>query len=85
MSLDAATGKYDFSMDLGMQNVVTSIDPVTGAKTINHAVVVGDGETKTVCPHAGGAKSWIPGALNPETKILYVPLGGVLHGSDSGG
>ena len=73
-ALDAATGKYDFSMDLGVQNVVTAIDPVTGAKTINHAVVVGDGETKTVCPHAGGAKSWIPGALNPETKILYVPL-----------
>ncbi len=72
--LDAATGKYDFSMDLGLQNVVTSIDPVTGAKTINHQVVIGDGETKTVCPHAGGAKSWIPGSLNPETKILYVPL-----------
>lgn len=73
-ALDAATGKYDFSMDLGLQNVVTAIDPVTGAKTINHKVVVGDGETKTVCPHAGGAKSWIPGSLNPETKILYVPL-----------
>jgi alcohol dehydrogenase (cytochrome c) len=72
--LDAANGKYDFSMDLGIQNVVTAIDPVTGAKTINHQVVVGDGETKTVCPHAGGAKSWIPGSLNPETKILYVPL-----------
>ncbi|HTC87326.1 MAG TPA: PQQ-binding-like beta-propeller repeat protein [Bryobacteraceae bacterium] len=72
--LDAANGKYDFSMDLGIQNVVTAIDPVTGAKTINQQVVVGDGETKTVCPHAGGAKSWIPGSLNPETKILYVPL-----------
>jgi alcohol dehydrogenase (cytochrome c) len=73
-ALDAATGKYAFSMDLGLQNVVTSIDPVTGAKAINHAVVVGDGETKTVCPHAGGAKSWIPGALNPDTKVLFVPL-----------
>jgi alcohol dehydrogenase (cytochrome c) len=73
-ALDAATGKYDFSFDVGIQNVVTAIDPVTGAKTINHQVVVGDGETKTVCPHAGGAKSWIPGSLNPNTKILYVPL-----------
>ncbi len=73
-ALDAATGKYAFSMDLGLQNVVTSIDPVTGAKTINHQVVVGDGETKTVCPHAGGAKSWIPASLNPETKVLFVPL-----------
>lgn len=72
--VDAATGKYEFSMDLGLQNVVTSIDPVTGAKTINHKVVVGDGETKTVCPHAGGAKSWIPGSLDPDSKILYVPL-----------
>jgi alcohol dehydrogenase (cytochrome c) len=73
-ALDAATGKYAFSVDLGLQNVIASADPVTGAKTINHAVVMGDGETKTICPHAGGAKSWIPGALNPETKILYVPL-----------
>ena len=73
-ALDAATGKYDFSIDLGIQNVIASVDPVTGAKTINHQVVIGDGETKTVCPHAGGAKSWIPGSLNPDTKILYVPL-----------
>ena len=73
-ALDAATGKYAFSMDLGLQNVIASADPVTGAKTINRQVVIGDGETKTVCPHAGGAKSWIPGALNPESKILYVPL-----------
>ncbi len=72
--LDAATGKYDFSMDLGVQNVIESVDPVTGAKTINHKVIVGDGETKTVCPHAGGAKSWIPASVNPATKILYVPL-----------
>jgi len=72
--VDAATGKYDFSMDLGVQNVIESVDPVTGAKTINHKVVIGDGETKTVCPHAGGAKSWIPASVNPATKILYVPL-----------
>ena len=73
-ALEAATGKYAFSMDLGLQNVIASADPVTGAKTINHQVVIGDGENKTVCPHAGGAKSWIPASLNPETKILYVPL-----------
>jgi alcohol dehydrogenase (cytochrome c) len=73
-ALDAATGKYAFSFDLGVQNVIASADPVTGAKTISHQVVMGDGETKTVCPHAGGAKSWIPGSLNPDTKILYVPL-----------
>ena len=72
--VDAQTGRYLFSKDLGLQNVVTAIDPKTGAKTINPKVVPGDGETKMVCPHAGGAKNWIPSSYNPETKILYTPL-----------
>lgn len=73
-ALDAANGQYAFSMDLGLQNVVTAIDPKTGAKTINPRTLPGDGENKLVCPHAGGAKNWLPGSYNPETKILYVPL-----------
>jgi alcohol dehydrogenase (cytochrome c) len=74
-AVDAATGKYDFSIDLGLQNVVTAIDPKTGAKTINPKVVPGGGSNPIlVCPHAGGAKNWIPSSYNPDTKILYVPL-----------
>jgi alcohol dehydrogenase (cytochrome c) len=72
--IEAANGQYVFSMDPGLQNVVSSIDPKTGAKSINPRIIPGDGETKTVCPHAGGAKSWIPSSYNPETKILYTPL-----------
>jgi alcohol dehydrogenase (cytochrome c) len=34
----------------------------------------GDGQSKMVCPHVDGAKSWIPGSFNPDTKIMYVPL-----------
>src|SRR5581483_8307943 len=59
-ALEADTGKYAFSFDLGLQNVITAIDPQTGAKTFNPALVPGDGEAKIVCPHAGGARSWIP-------------------------
>lgn len=73
-ALDAATGEYVFSIDLGLQNVISSVDPKTGAKKIDPKIVPGDGETKTVCPHAGGAKSWIPASYNPATKMLYVPL-----------
>jgi len=73
-AMDAATGAYAFSMDLGVQNVVTAIDPKTGAKTIDPTLVPGDGQTKFVCPHAGGAKSWLPSSYNPRTKVLYVPL-----------
>ncbi len=72
--VEAQTGKYVFSMDLGLQNVVTAIDPKSGAKQINTKLVPGDGETKMVCPHAAGGKSWIPGSFNPGTKILYMPI-----------
>jgi alcohol dehydrogenase (cytochrome c) len=73
-ALEADNGAYLFSMDLGIQNVVTAIDPRTGAKTIDRKLVPGDGDTKFVCPHAGGAKSWIPSSYNPDTRILYIPL-----------
>jgi alcohol dehydrogenase (cytochrome c) len=73
-ALEADTGKYLFSMDLGLQNVVTAIDPKTGAKTINPNTIPGDGEAKMVCPHAGGAKIWLPSSYNAGTKLLYLPL-----------
>ena len=73
-ALDAQTGQYAFSVDLGLQNVVSAVDPKTGAKTINPRTIPGDGETKLVCPHAGGAKNWLPASYNADTKILYVTL-----------
>lgn len=72
--LDAETGKYIYSKDLGLQNIVSAIDPVTGKKTINPQTLPGDGETHFVCPHVDGAKSWLPGSYNPNTRIMYVPL-----------
>ena len=72
--LDAETGKWIYSKDLGLQNIVTSIDPATGRKNINPEAMPVDGKTHFICPHVDGAKSWIPGSYNPETKIMYVPL-----------
>jgi len=72
--LDAETGKWIYSKDLGLQNVVASIDPVTGKKNIDPNALPGDGKDRIICPHAGGAKNWIPGSYNPGTRILYVPL-----------
>jgi alcohol dehydrogenase (cytochrome c) len=72
--LEADTGKYVFSMDLGLQDVVTAIDPKTGAKTIDPKKIPGRDKTVTVCPHSGGAKSWIPESYNPSTRMLFVPL-----------
>ncbi len=73
-ALELEGGRYAFSMDLGLQNFITAIDPKTGAKTIDPKLVPSREKAIIVCPHAGGAKSWIPASINPEKKVLYVPL-----------
>jgi alcohol dehydrogenase (cytochrome c) len=72
--VDTETGKYLSSIDLGQQNLVTSIDPKTGAKTTDPALLPGDGKTKMVCPHVSGGRGWMPTAYEPTTTILYLPI-----------
>lgn len=67
-------GRYAFSVDMGLQNVVTHIDPRTGQKTINPKLKPEANVTKLVCPHPGGVRSWPATSYNPVTKILYVPM-----------
>ncbi|MGH3026602.1 MAG: PQQ-binding-like beta-propeller repeat protein, partial [Gaiellaceae bacterium] len=73
-AMDAATGRYVFSKDLGLQNIVAHVDPRTGAKTINPAVRLGDGKPHTICPHSGAGKSWIAGSYDAATKVVYLTL-----------
>ena len=73
-ALDAKSGQYLFSIDLGLNNLVTAIDPKTGAKSTKPDLVPGDGEVKMVCPHAAGAKNWLPASYTPATKTLFVPI-----------
>ena len=74
-ALDTQTGAYAFSFDLGLQNLITSIDPKTGEKTVNKALTPGDGKTGAICiPHVLGAKNWIPNSINPSSKIMYIPM-----------
>ncbi len=67
-------GKYIFSHDLGIQNVISSIDPKTGEKTINPAVVIGDQKPHMICPHPGGGRNWIAGSYDATRKIVFVAL-----------
>jgi alcohol dehydrogenase (cytochrome c) len=75
--VEAETGKYlhsiDHARELGLQNVVTAIDPKTGAKTVDASLVPGDGRTKTVCPHVDGGRDWMPSSFDAASKILYMP------------
>jgi len=69
---DAVTGEYLFSYDMGLQNFILGVDLESGRKIVDMSLYP-DGERKIVCPHAGGGRSWIPGAYNPQTQMLYVP------------
>ena len=73
-ALDAATGKYLWSRDMGIQNVIASIDPKTGEKTLTPEGAVGDGKAHTICPHPGGGREWIAGSYNPDSKIVYTEM-----------
>ncbi|MEY4761056.1 MAG: hypothetical protein RLZZ200_912 [Pseudomonadota bacterium] len=73
-AVDAATGAFVFARDLGLQNLVTTIDPVTGEKTVNPAVQPEAGKAKLLCPAASGARNWPATALNPGNGLLFVPI-----------
>jgi alcohol dehydrogenase (cytochrome c) len=73
-AMDAATGEYLFSIDLGLQNVISFIDPETGRKTMSPEAEVSLTETHLICPTVVGARSWPPTSFNPRTKMLYLPL-----------
>lgn len=72
--LEAGTGRYIASVDLGLQNMVTDIDPETGVKQTNSDLIPGPDRTVMVCPNTAGGKNWHPSAYNPDSRILYVPL-----------
>lgn len=73
-AVDRADGHYEFSRDLGLQNLVSSIDPQTGRKILNPAFTPTPDKTNVICPHAGGARSWPATSFDPDNDILYVPL-----------
>jgi putative heme-binding domain-containing protein len=69
-------------MDMGLQNIVTSIDPETGEKTINPLAMPSETESHLLWPNIFGARSWPPLAYDPHKKRVYLPLtqGSMLYG-----
>lgn len=73
-AVDRANGKYAFSKDLGLQSLVSAIDPKTGKKIIDPKLEPEANVTKHFCPHSGGGRNWPATSYDPETMILYIPL-----------
>jgi alcohol dehydrogenase (cytochrome c) len=72
--MDRATGRYLFSKDLGLQNLVAAVDPRTGIKTTDPAREPESGRPKLLCPSSSGARNWPATAFDPASRILYVPM-----------
>jgi alcohol dehydrogenase (cytochrome c) len=72
--LDAKTGQYLGSRDLGQQNIITTIDPKTGWKTTDPALEPIPGKPILLCPHAVGARNRGATAFDTSSGLLYVPL-----------
>ena len=82
--IDAETGKWIYSKDLGLQNIVSSIDPVTGKKNMNPHTLPGDGQTQMVCPARGRRQELDSEFVQPGYEDLVYSAGGIVHGSDAG-
>ncbi len=73
-ALDAATGEFLFSVETGVQNVITAVDPVTGRKTIDPTKMPNPDTPCVICPIPFGARSWPQTSYSPKTNYVYVPI-----------
>lgn len=73
-AIDRRNGEWLWATETVYQNVVQSIDPETGAKTINPDSVPAIGRTTVNCPADPGARSWAATAYSPRTNHLYLPM-----------
>lgn len=73
-AIDRETGEWLWAKETVPQNVVSAIDPETGAKTINPEAVPVIGETTFNCPADPGARAWQATAYSPRTGALYLPM-----------
>jgi len=73
-ALDRETGKYLWSQETVVQNVVTSIDESGKVNLNEELIMTALGESPLVCTSVSGGKLWQAGAYSPKTQQFYVPL-----------
>jgi len=73
-AIDRTNGQWLWHKEMVAQNLVTAIDPKSGEKTINTALIPRSGQGVTTCPANPGARGWPATAYSPKTGNLYVPL-----------
>jgi len=72
-AVDRTSGEWLWAKETVPQNVVASIDPETGVKTINPEVIPEIGKSTFNCPADPGGRAWQATAYSPRTQALYLP------------
>jgi alcohol dehydrogenase (cytochrome c) len=74
-TLDRATGEFLWARPTVYQNVLQSIDGVTGEVTVNpETEFVEIGQERFVCPTPLGGKNWPSGTYSPLGNVMFFPL-----------
>jgi alcohol dehydrogenase (cytochrome c) len=74
-TLDRETGEFLWATPSVEQNVVESIDGVSGEVTVNpETLFVEIGQERFVCPTALGGKNWPSGTYSPQGNVMFFPL-----------
>jgi alcohol dehydrogenase (cytochrome c) len=74
-TLDRATGEFLWARPTVQQNVLQSIDGLTGEATVNpEALFVEVGQQHYICPTTLGGKNWPSGTLSPLGNVMFFPL-----------
>ena len=72
--LDAATGEYLTSLDTGIQNMISHIDPLTGDKTLYPSAIPNAESGHLLCPYMLGGRNWQAGSYDRSRNMVYLPL-----------
>jgi alcohol dehydrogenase (cytochrome c) len=74
-TLDRQTGEFLWARPTIFQNVIASLDPVTGHARIDESrLFTGPDQELFVCPTTNGGKNWPAGAYDVRTDIMYFPM-----------
>jgi alcohol dehydrogenase (cytochrome c) len=74
-AIDRKTGTYLWHRQTVYQNVISNIDPQTGAVTLNREMVpIKLGQKLVACPSLYGGRIWQASAYSPEAGALLMPL-----------
>ena len=74
-TLDRATGEFLWARPTVQQNVLQSIDGLTGEATVNpDALFVEVGQERFICPTSLGGKNWPSGTLSALGQVMFFPL-----------